>query len=134
MKIINQLGPFVFNKREEAWKDADKMLREEMLLKQSFYWAPYDPEHFISFRRVKNKLSGYAHQPIPHIEQYANLPEWVEGSLDDEQISEEEKLQKDMKEVEKRIDLEYVARVPFCLLYTSPSPRDRTRSRMPSSA
>ena len=25
-------------------------------------------------------------------------------------------------------------RVEFCLLYTSPSPRDRTRSRMPSSA
>ena len=24
--------------------------------------------------------------------------------------------------------------VDFCLLYTSPSPRDRTRSRMPSSA
>ena len=24
--------------------------------------------------------------------------------------------------------------VPACLLYTSPSPRDRTRSRMPSSA
>ena len=24
--------------------------------------------------------------------------------------------------------------VTFCLLYTSPSPRDRTRSRMPSSA
>ena len=26
------------------------------------------------------------------------------------------------------------ARTNFCLLYTSPSPRDRTRSRMPSSA
>ena len=25
-------------------------------------------------------------------------------------------------------------RSPHCLLYTSPSPRDRTRSRMPSSA
>ena len=25
-------------------------------------------------------------------------------------------------------------KVPTCLLYTSPSPRDRTRSRMPSSA
>ena len=25
-------------------------------------------------------------------------------------------------------------RIPSCLLYTSPSPRDRTRSRMPSSA
>ena len=24
--------------------------------------------------------------------------------------------------------------IPLCLLYTSPSPRDRTRSRMPSSA
>ena len=24
--------------------------------------------------------------------------------------------------------------INFCLLYTSPSPRDRTRSRMPSSA
>ena len=27
-----------------------------------------------------------------------------------------------------------VLRAPTCLLYTSPSPRDRTRSRMPSSA
>ena len=29
---------------------------------------------------------------------------------------------------------EYFAEVKRCLLYTSPSPRDRTRSRMPSSA
>ena len=29
---------------------------------------------------------------------------------------------------------EFLARVKACLLYTSPSPRDRTRSRMPSSA
>ena len=27
-----------------------------------------------------------------------------------------------------------LAHLPACLLYTSPSPRDRTRSRMPSSA
>ena len=27
-----------------------------------------------------------------------------------------------------------LARIKACLLYTSPSPRDRTRSRMPSSA
>ena len=31
------------------------------------------------------------------------------------------------------IDYAFVC-VPTCLLYTSPSPRDRTRSRMPSSA
>ena len=29
---------------------------------------------------------------------------------------------------------EVLARLNGCLLYTSPSPRDRTRSRMPSSA
>ena len=32
------------------------------------------------------------------------------------------------------INTEDVARLSICLLYTSPSPRDRTRSRMPSSA
>ena len=37
----------------------------------------------------------------------------------------------DDAQLEDRLDeaLQY-----FCLLYTSPSPRDRTRSRMPSSA
>ena len=41
----------------------------------------------------------------------------------------------------ERIDLSILPLLPFCdalfctcLLYTSPSPRDRTRSRMPSSA
>ena len=31
-------------------------------------------------------------------------------------------------------DADYNTTVGVCLLYTSPSPRDRTRSRMPSSA
>ena len=31
-------------------------------------------------------------------------------------------------------DLEHIIPYTICLLYTSPSPRDRTRSRMPSSA
>ena len=29
---------------------------------------------------------------------------------------------------------EVIEQIMYCLLYTSPSPRDRTRSRMPSSA
>ena len=34
-----------------------------------------------------------------------------------------------------RISLrDYILDTEICLLYTSPSPRDRTRSRMPSSA
>ena len=35
---------------------------------------------------------------------------------------------------EARIAAGGQAEASFCLLYTSPSPRDRTRSRMPSSA
>ena len=30
--------------------------------------------------------------------------------------------------------VERIVQMIYCLLYTSPSPRDRTRSRMPSSA
>ena len=40
--------------------------------------------------------------------------------------------------IEDIYELTYIrkdgSRLPACLLYTSPSPRDRTRSRMPSSA
>ena len=37
-------------------------------------------------------------------------------------------------EPEKQLLREHEATQKICLLYTSPSPRDRTRSRMPSSA
>ena len=36
--------------------------------------------------------------------------------------------------VEDGMAASITAQLLFCLLYTSPSPRDRTRSRMPSSA
>jgi len=67
-KIRHQLGPFIFNKRYEAWKDFDTILGEKLKLKLSFHWSPYDPEHFIRFRRVKNRLTGYVHHKIPEIE------------------------------------------------------------------
>ena len=35
---------------------------------------------------------------------------------------------------EKMVECETAEQFMSCLLYTSPSPRDRTRSRMPSSA
>jgi len=44
------------------------------------------------------------------------FPVWAEGDEDTE------------------FDVEIGAGYHVCLLYTSPSPRDRTRSRMPSSA
>ena len=36
--------------------------------------------------------------------------------------------------VDVTIDTDFSVAAETCLLYTSPSPRDRTRSRMPSSA
>ena len=38
------------------------------------------------------------------------------------------------KELNSEVNLACRSLISFCLLYTSPSPRDRTRSRMPSSA
>ena len=39
-----------------------------------------------------------------------------------------------LEQVFKQIDKKIKIKFYICLLYTSPSPRDRTRSRMPSSA
>ena len=39
-----------------------------------------------------------------------------------------------MREFDIEIAGEFLVMASTCLLYTSPSPRDRTRSRMPSSA
>ena len=36
--------------------------------------------------------------------------------------------------IENGVRLRFAGHIHLCLLYTSPSPRDRTRSRMPSSA
>ena len=104
LKIRNQFGPFIFNKRE-AWEEADNILGEKLMLNQSFYWTTYDPEHFISYRKVKRKRTTYVHHKIPEIQQYANQQEWVEGTLVEE-ITEEERLEKAMKELEKTLDLD----------------------------
>jgi len=112
LKIIHQLGPFIFNKREEAWEEADKMLKNVLLLKTSFYWAPYEPNHFISLRRVKYRLTGYGHCSIPQIEQYANQQEWVEGTLVEE-FSEEELAETTIKNLVKVVDLESFGKVFF---------------------
>jgi len=114
LKIRHQLCPFIFNKREEAWKDVDTILGEKLKLNHSFLWSPYDPEHFISYRRVKNKLTGYVHHEIHEIERYANQQEWVEGTLLEE-LSEEEITEKAIKILEKSVDLKCFGQVFFSL-------------------
>ena len=82
LKVKNQLGHLVLNKREEGWKEADRKL-EGLGLKTSFLWKPYDPNHSISLRRVKYRLSSYDHVRLPHIEKYANQPKWKRGTLEE---------------------------------------------------
>ena len=78
----------------------------------SFEWVPYDPNSFISDRRVRNRLLVYVHHSILEIEQYANQDEWVEGTLIEE-ISEQEKMEKAVKNLEKTLDLDSFGYVSF---------------------
>ena len=64
LKVRSQLGPFLYNRKEEGWKEADNIL-EGLRLQTSFEWIPYDPNHFVSLRRVKYKLGSYAHKRQP---------------------------------------------------------------------
>ena len=63
-------------------------------------------------------------------------PEELLNPIQDQHIAERMKLtyQVQRQAADERKELEKAtAEADICLLYTSPSPRDRTRSRMPSS-
>jgi len=116
LKVKNQLGHFVLNKREEGWQEADRML-ESLGLKTSFLWKPYDPNHFVTLRRVKYRLSSYDHVRLPHIEQYANQSKWKRGTLE-EPITQEELNERPRRNLLKMADLELPAQV-----FSLPSPQ-----------
>ncbi len=109
LKVRNQLGHFIYNKREEGWKEADRML-EGLGLKTSFLWKPYDPNHFITLRRVKYRLSSYDHVRLPHIEKYANQTKWKRGTLE-EPVTQEELNERARRNLLKMADLELSAQV-----------------------
>lgn len=109
LKVRNQLGPFIYNKREEAWQEADMMLGR-LGLHTSFIWAPYDPNHFISLRRIRYRLASYDRVKLPHIEQYANQLEWREGTLE-EAVTQEELAQRGIRNLQKMADLELCSQV-----------------------
>jgi hypothetical protein len=109
LKVRNQLGHFIYNKREEGWQEPDRML-ESLGLQTSFLWKPYDPNHFITLRRVKYRLSGYDHVRLPHIEKYANQIKWRRGTLE-EATTQEELNQRAVRNIQKMADLELCAQV-----------------------
>ena len=62
---------------------------------------------------------------------FKNVQKWLQDSFISDRRDDGRSINvilvKDIREIENHIP-------NTCLLYTSPSPRDRTRSRMPSSA
>ena len=111
MKVRSQLGPFLYNRKEEGWKEADSIL-EGLRLQTSFEWIPYDPNHTISLRRIRYKLGSYAHKRQPEIEKYANTSNWEEGTLVEE-VTNEELLEREARNVQKEADLETCGQVPI---------------------
>ena len=82
LTMKDHLGPFVCKNRE-ARKKAEEIIETTMKLKKSF-GLDYDPHSFVCDRRIKHTLSPYIHHRIPEIELYANLNEWREGTLIDQ--------------------------------------------------
>ena len=68
-------------------------------------------------------LAGCSTAPITGRQQFTILPE---SMINSQAIGAYKQVKEKAKLIEDKDQ--------FCLLYTSPSPRDRTRSRMPSSA
>ena len=84
-------------------------------MKKCFWWVPYDPNSFISDRKVRNWLSIYIHHRIPKVEKYANQDVWVEGTLIEE-FTQQEKMEQAMNDLEKTLDLDSFGYVSFNFL------------------
>jgi len=104
LKFRDNLGPFTMNKKD-GWQEADQILGQQLRLKKSFWWVPYDPEGFISARRVKFRLHPYKHAPLSLVQPFANQDEWVPGTIVEE-LTQEELMEQNVKDLEKTLDLD----------------------------
>ena len=66
---------------------------------------------------------------LSHLAQYYGVTGWVRNEYDGSVSAELQGLVGEIDQI-----IQQLKQDRYCLLYTSPSPRDRTRSRMPSSA
>ena len=79
-------------------------------------------------------VKGELFLPILYVKRVANLDEAMKMANDTIYGLTAGFYGKDQAEIDWFLDKIQAGTICFCLLYTSPSPRDRTRSRMPSSA
>ena len=128
---------------EKMLEDKDKPVAENDLppAKLGFKWVPHD-DHF---HQVPIDAPDAWHEPATVVE-VANEPSTpTEGARtppeqtedvvmpDGRKWSEYSPEEKKAAKQQNKLKI-WVTYDMICLLYTSPSPRDRTRSRMPSSA
>jgi len=78
LRIKGQIGSFICNSRA-AREEANNILKE-MNFSLIFPWH-YDPCCIVAETRLKNKISHYAHVPMPEIENFMNQTEWQENTL-----------------------------------------------------
>ena len=103
----------------------------------------FDPLEFDRFTRVQELTRMMAESVNDVATVQRNLQRALEGTEDDliAQARQARELQRDLLRT-RMVEFESISERLYgvmrqasnCLLYTSPSPRDRTRSRMPSSA
>ena len=112
---------------ERAGADASKPedLGDEFgLLEDGYHLSPAQAQAILDLRL--HRLTGLEQDKI--LAEYREILVRIEGFL--EILQSPDRLKEVIREELEAVKEQY----DDCLLYTSPSPRDRTRSRMPSSA
>ena len=136
-KMTEAAGPLVAGKKTKeareiivAWLKEEKLMEEEEVADQNVSTA---------------ERTGAIIEPLPKLQWFIDVNKEVEFP-DGEKSTLKERMKRAVTSGAIAITPDRFERVYFdwieklydwcisCLLYTSPSPRDRTRSRMPSSA
>ena len=120
------------------YKEHDRLIREFPTFKQQqeLNWASIQ-----SFRTLCTKVTNDLQRELSERESKEDVSQ-EENHISDTEISETldelESVNAYLYSIEalmeRILDTKFSNNIESCLLYTSPSPRDRTRSRMPSSA
>ena len=96
------------------------------------YLYPYGPTNMISLKKLLNRAVLMYNTGKPHQALRKLTPNMYKNTVDNEDNSPSYLPLSTVNHINHKRNK--IIHKKVCLLYTSPSPRDRTRSRMPSSA
>ena len=126
----HQIEPFV-EEIEKSAQDAGKIERE---YRNSFHQNIIELYHgLVLYRNLKTTLTPPPHAPTSEVHDHSQLePLFYKGEKDATRAEEYRRFRSLTSDIAAKP--EGIKLGNSCLLYTSPSPRDATLSRMPSSA